>query len=194
MEHHRSASEEFTMSKLFAASIVSVLLTTAMIPLSAALAGGVNHSAHQTSVVGAAANSPDHTTLVAAVKAAGLAETLAGTGPFTVFAPTDAAFAKLPAGTVEALLQPANRDSLRSVLTYHVVPGKCGAAQILGAIRANGGMTTLKTVQGEVLTFSLVDGKVTVTDKRGGKATVTAADLRQSNGIIHITDAVSLPG
>lgn len=182
------------MSKLFASSVISIALTAAMIPLSGAIAGGVNHAGHQSTVVSAAAKSTDHTTLVAAVTAAGLGDTLAGKGPFTLFAPTNAAFAKLPAGTVETLLQPANRDMLRAVLTYHVVAGNYDAARILGEINANGGKTELKTVQGEVLSFSLEGGKVMVTDKRGGSATVTAADLRQSNGIIHVTDAVSLPG
>ncbi|MGE3690336.1 MAG: fasciclin domain-containing protein [Novosphingobium sp.] len=179
------------MSKLKLSYALSIALTAAMIPASAALAG---HHAQKPTVVSAAVNSPDHTTLVSAVTAAGLAETLSGNGPFTVFAPTNAAFAKLPAGTVETLLQPANRDQLRSVLTYHVVPGKYDANSILRMIRNEGGKATLRTVQGEELAFALVDGKVAVTDKRGGTATVTATDLRQSNGIIHVTDAVSLPG
>lgn len=189
------------MSKFLAASLISVALTAAVIPLSGAIAGSPaahsahgHHAGHQTTVVSAAAKSADHTTLVAAVKAAGLVDTLASPGPFTVFAPTNAAFAKLPAGTVDTLLQPANRDTLRAVLTYHVVPGSYDAATILSAIKAGGGKATLKTVQGEVLTATLHHGKVIVTDKRGGTATVTAADLRQSNGIIHVTDAVSLPG
>lgn len=179
------------MSKLLTASILSIALTASVIPLSAAVAG--NH-AHKSTVVSAAVNSPDHSSLVAAVTAAGLAETLSGNGPFTVFAPTNAAFAKLPAGTVDSLLQPANRDQLRSVLTYHVVAGKHDASSILRMIGEGGGKATLRTVQGGELTFSLVDGKVAVMDMRGGTATVTAADLRQSNGIIHVTDAVSLPG
>jgi uncharacterized surface protein with fasciclin (FAS1) repeats len=154
----------------------------------------MGHAQHHTTVVSAAVQSADHTTLVAAVKAAGLVDTLAGKGPFTLFAPSNAAFAKLPTGTVETLLQPANRDTLRAVLTYHVVPGSYDAAAIIGAIKSGGGKATLKTVQGELLTATLSDGKVIVTDKLGGSATVTAADLRQSNGIIHVTDAVSLPG
>lgn len=185
-----ATQEEFTMSKLNLSYALSIALTTAMIP-AAAIAG--NH-AHKSTVVSAAVNSPDHTTLVSAVTAAGLAETLGGKGPFTVFAPTNAAFAKLPAGTVDTLLQPANRDQLRSVLTYHVVAGKHDASSILRMIRQGGGKATLTTVQGQELTLTLVDGKVAVTDRRGGVATVTAADLRQSNGIIHVTDAVSLPG
>lgn len=182
------------MSKLFAASLISIAMTAAAIPLSGAMAGNHGHAKHQTTVVSAAAASADHTTLVAAVKAAGLVDTLNSKGPFTVFAPTNAAFAKLPAGTVESLLQPANLGMLRTVLTYHVVPGSYDAATIVGAIKAGGGKATLKTVQGEALTATLEGGKVIVTDKRGGQATVTAADLRQSNGIIHVTDSVSLPG
>lgn len=179
------------MSKLLTSCIVSVAMTAAVIPISAAQAGG---SHHKSTVVTAAAGSADHTTLVAAVKAAGLVETLSGKGPFTVFAPTNAAFAKLPAGTVDTLLLPANRDQLRTVLTYHVVAGKHDSRSILRKIRAMGGKATLRTVQGSELTFSLVDGKVAVWDKSGGTATVTSADMRQSNGIVHVTDAVSLPG
>jgi uncharacterized surface protein with fasciclin (FAS1) repeats len=178
------------MPKFTTALIASALIAAVAIPAAPALAG---YKAQSDIVAGAVA-SPDHTTLVAAVQAAGLAETLSGPGPFTVFAPTNAAFAKLPAGTVETLLQPANRDQLRAVLTYHVVAGKHDAASILGMIRANGGEASLRTVQGGTLTFSLVDGKVVFRDAKGGSATVAAADLRQSNGIIHVTDAVSLPG
>jgi uncharacterized surface protein with fasciclin (FAS1) repeats len=145
-------------------------------------------------IVAAAASSPDHKTLVAAVKAAGLVDTLAARGPFTVFAPTDAAFARLPAGTVDTLLMPANRDMLRSVLTYHVVAGKVSAADLVKKIKAGGGRAMLTTVQGGKLTARLVGGKVVITDAKGGTATVTAADLMQSNGVIHVTDAVSIPG
>ncbi len=144
-------------------------------------------------VVAAAMASPQHQTLVAAIKAAGLADTLSGKGPFTVFAPTDAAFAKLPAGTVDTLLQPANHDALVSVLTYHVVPGKVTAADLVAKIKANGGPLALKTVEGGTLTASLDGGKVRLTDEKGGVATVTATDVMASNGIIHVTDAVSLP-
>jgi uncharacterized surface protein with fasciclin (FAS1) repeats len=144
-------------------------------------------------LVAAAMQSQDHQTLVAAVKAAGLVSTLAGRGPFTIFAPTDAAFAKLPPGTVDTLLKPANRGQLRSVLTYHVVAGKVGSAQLVEAIRMGGGQAMLKTVQGGTLTARLSGGSVVLTDAAGGTATVTKADLVQSNGIIHVTDAVSLP-
>jgi uncharacterized surface protein with fasciclin (FAS1) repeats len=144
-------------------------------------------------IVAAAIASPDHQTLVAAVKATGLVDTLAGKGPFTVFAPTDSAFAKLPAGTVDTLLKPENRDQLRQVLTYHVVAGKVTAGDLVNKIQANGGQAILATVQGGALTARLSNGKVALTDASGGTATVVAADLVQSNGVIHVTDAVSLP-
>ncbi|HYG46722.1 MAG TPA: fasciclin domain-containing protein [Allosphingosinicella sp.] len=144
-------------------------------------------------IVENAAQSKAHTTLVAAVQAAGLAETLSGAGPFTVFAPTNAAFARLPAGTVDTLLKPENKPMLQSVLTYHVVPGRVSAAQLIGRIKAGRGMAKLTTVQGETLTARLMGGKVVLTDAKGGRATVTQADVFQSNGVIHVTDAVSLP-
>lgn len=144
-------------------------------------------------LVSAAMQSSDHETLVAAVKAAGLVDTLASGGPFTVFAPTDAAFAKLPAGTVDTLLKPANRDRLRNVLIYHVVSGKVTSADLVEVIRKSGGQATLTTVQGGTLTASLFGGSVAITDAAGGTAMVTKADLIQSNGVIHVTDAVSLP-
>ncbi len=159
----------------------------AMSPI-AASAGGTKGN-----VVAAAMSSKDHTTLVAAVKAAGLADTLASDGPFTVFAPTDAAFAKLPPGTVDTLLQPANREQLRAVLTYHVVAGKVTSAQLAETIKRNGGQATLTTIQGGKLTARLSGGTIAIADNAGGTARVTAADLVQSNGVIHVTDAVSLP-
>ena len=144
-------------------------------------------------IVAVASGSPDHKTLVAAVKAADLVGTLSGKGPFTVFAPTDAAFAKLPAGTVDTLLQPANKAALQKVLTYHVVAGKVTAEQLIGQIRAGGGRATVTTVEGGPLVATLEGGKVVLTDEKGGKATVVATDLKGSNGIIHVTDAVSIP-
>lgn len=145
-------------------------------------------------IVENAVNSADHTTLVAAVKAAGLVDTLNGPGPFTVFAPTNAAFAKLPAGTVETLLKPENKPTLVKILTYHVVPGRVTAAQLIGKIKAGRGKAVLTTVEGGKLTARLVGGKVVLTDAKGGTATVTQADVIQKNGVIHVTDAVSLPG
>ena len=179
--------------RLFAAT--AAVLCLAASPATASGPGGTQHAgmSHAT-IVTAAIGSPDHQTLVAAVQAAGLVDTLAGTGPFTVFAPTDAAFARLPAGTVQTLLQPANHDQLRAVLTYHVVAGRVTAAELIRMIEAGRGSARLTTVQGGVLTARLSGGKVVLTDGRGGTATVTGADLMQSNGIIHVTDAVSLPG
>lgn len=145
-------------------------------------------------IVENAVNSKDHTTLVAAVKAAGLVDTLSGPGPFTVFAPTNAAFAKLPAGTVETLLKPENKALLTGILTYHVVPGRVSASQLIDMIKKGGGKAELTTVNGAKLTAMVKDGKVVLTDAKGGTATVTQADVFQSNGVIHVTDAVSLPG
>ena len=145
-------------------------------------------------IVENAVNSPIHTTLVAAVQAAGLVETLASPGPFTVFAPTNAAFAKLPDGTVETLLMPENKDKLTAVLTYHVVPGRVSASELMGMIEEGGGMVELTTAAGGTLTASVMDGMVVLTDAAGGTATVTQADVFQSNGVIHVTDSVSLPG
>ena len=145
-------------------------------------------------IVQNAVNSRDHTTLVAAVQAAGLADTLNGPGPFTVFAPTNAAFQRLPAGTVESALRPENRALLTSVLTYHVVPGRVLAADLMRLIQAGGGSATLTTVQGGTLTARMSGGNVIVTDAGGRSATVTQADVLQSNGVIHVTDTVFLPG
>jgi uncharacterized surface protein with fasciclin (FAS1) repeats len=144
-------------------------------------------------VVDIAVGSADHTTLVAAVKAADLVATLSGPGPFTVFAPTDAAFAALPAGTVESLVQPENKATLTTILTYHVVAGRVTAADVIGLIEQGGGSAAITTVSGGTLTASLRDGSVILTDENGGVATVTQADVFQSNGVIHVTDAVSLP-
>ncbi len=145
-------------------------------------------------IVQNAANSRDHTTLVAAVQAAGLAETLSGPGPFTVFAPTNAAFARLPAGTVETLLRPENKAQLQTVLTYHVVPGRLSAADLMEQLRAGNGTARLTTVQGGQLTARMAGSRLVLVDAKGGTATVTQADVFQSNGVIHVTNAVSLPG
>jgi uncharacterized surface protein with fasciclin (FAS1) repeats len=144
-------------------------------------------------IIDNAVNSKDHTTLVAAVKAAGLVDTLKGAGPFTVFAPTNAAFAALPAGTVDTLLKPENKAKLTTVLTYHVVAGKMDAAAISKAITAGGGKAMLKTVSGGTLTAMATGGNVMVMDESGGSATVTIADVMQSNGVIHVVDKVLLP-
>lgn len=145
-------------------------------------------------IVENAVNSKDHTTLVAAVQAAGLVDTLASPGPFTVFAPTNAAFGKLPAGTVNTLLKPENKGMLTAVLTYHVVPGTLTAGDLAANAQANGGKAVLTTVQGAKLTVWGKDGKWYVTDAKGGKAEITIADVKQSNGVIHVVDDVLLPG
>lgn len=144
-------------------------------------------------IVENAVNSKDHTTLVAAVKAAGLVDTLSGKGPFTVFAPTNEAFAKLPKGTVETLLEPANKDKLTAVLTYHVVPGKVTAEEIVAAAKKGNGMAELKTVEGESIKFKVDGNKVWLMGEKGGKGEVTIADVNQSNGVIHVIDTVLIP-
>lgn len=144
-------------------------------------------------IIDNAVNSADHTTLVAAVKAAGLVDTLKGKGPFTVFAPTNAAFAKLPAGTVDTLLKPENKATLTGILTYHVVPGRLTAADIVSAIKAGGGKAEFTTVQGEKLTASMMGSLVMLRDAKGGMSHVRQADVLQSNGVIHVVDAVLLP-
>jgi len=144
-------------------------------------------------IVENAINSKDHTTLVAAVKAAGLVETLSSPGPFTVFAPTNAAFAKLPAGTVETLVQPENKATLTTILTYHVVAGRLTAADIVAKAMANGGKAVLTTVQGKTLTVSKGHHGWMITDAKGGTSNITIADVLQSNGVIHVIDTVLMP-
>lgn len=144
-------------------------------------------------IVGVASANADFSTLVTAVGAAGLVETLSGEGPFTVFAPTNAAFAKLPAGTVETLLKPESKETLTAVLTYHVVAGKFEAAAVIEAINANNGKFEVTTVQGAKITLSILDGKVVLTDAKGGTATVVITDVAASNGVIHAIDTVVMP-
>lgn len=145
-------------------------------------------------IVENAVNSPDHTTLVAAVKAAGLADTLSGAGPFTVFAPTNAAFDKLPAGTVDTLLLADNRAMLQSVLTYHVVPGRLTAADLMRMIAAGNGQARLTTVQGGTLTAQMMGDTIMLVDAKGGMSHVTQGDVMQSNGVIHVVDSIVMPG
>jgi uncharacterized surface protein with fasciclin (FAS1) repeats len=145
-------------------------------------------------IVQNAVNSKDHTTLVAAVKAAGLVDTLQSPGPFTVFAPTNEAFAKLPAGTVDTLLKPENKKTLTNVLTYHVVAGRLSAKDLMEKIRAGNGKAMLKTVEGEELTFAEKDGRLWIWDAKGGSAQITIRNVMQSNGVIHVIDTVLLPG
>ena len=166
--------------KLFVAVIVTVLTTSF-----AAQA--------QKTIVDIAVGSKEHTTLVAGVTAADLVPTLQSAGPFTVFAPTNAAFAKLPAGTLETLLKPENKATLAKILTYHVIAGTFDAAAVVKAIQANGGSLSLTTVSGNKLVASIKQGKVTLKDEKGNTATVVAADLTATNGVIHVIDAVVLP-
>ena len=166
--------------KLFVAVIATVLTTSF-----AAKA--------QKTIVDIAVGSKEHTTLVAGVTAADLVTTLQSAGPFTVFAPTNAAFAKLPAGTLETLLKPENKATLAKLLTYHVIAGTFDAAAVVKAIQANGGSLSLTTVSGNKLVASIKQGKVTLTDEKGNSATVVAADLTATNGVIHVIDAVVLP-
>jgi uncharacterized surface protein with fasciclin (FAS1) repeats len=144
-------------------------------------------------IVQNAVNSPIHTTLVAAVKAGGLVDTLNSPGPFTVFAPTNDAFAKLPSGTVDTLVKPENKATLDKILTYHVVAGRISSKQIAGMIKKGGGKATLKTVQGEDLIASMMGDKIMLTDSKGGMCTITTADVFQSNGVIHVVDTVLMP-
>ena len=157
------------------------------------LIGGFLSASAQKTVVDVAVGSKAHTTLVAAVKAADLVGTLQSAGPFTVFAPTNEAFAKLPKGTVETLLKPENKSTLTKILTYHVIAGNLDAAAVVKAINDGKGKVTLKAVSGGTLIASLKNGKVILTDEKGGTATVTATDLKAGNGVVHVIDAVVLP-
>lgn len=178
---------------------VAILLLGVMTVATAAIAADKNpmvggQEMYPTkNIIENAVNSADHTTLVAAVKAAGLVDTLEGPGPFTVFAPTNEAFAKLPAGTVDNLLKPENKDTLVKILTYHVVAGKLSAADIKKMIREGHGQATLKTVSGGTLTAMMQGKNLVLKDEKGGIATVTIANVFQSNGVIHVVDSVLLP-
>ena len=154
--------------------------------------GGAPMYASKT-IVANAVNSPIHKTLVAAVKAAGLVDTLNGPGPFTVFAPTDDAFAKLPAGTVDTLVKPENKATLTKILTYHVVAGKITSHELKSWIKKGGGSYVATTVEGGKLTFTMDMHKIKITDEKGGTAFITTADVMQSNGVIHVIDTVLMP-
>ncbi len=179
--------------KLSATLALAVLLGGASMASNAQVTVGGAQMYASKDIVDNAVNSKDHTTLVAAVKAAGLVDTLKGPGPFTVFAPTNEAFAALPAGTVDTLLKPENKSKLTAILTYHVVAGRMDAAALMAAVKAGGGKATLKTVEGDPLMVMVSNGKVMVMDESGGTATVTIADVYQSNGVIHVVDKVLLP-
>jgi uncharacterized surface protein with fasciclin (FAS1) repeats len=176
----------------FAAATTAPLYADAMSEKTVMVGGAPMYPSKN--IVQNAVNSKDHTTLVAAVKAAGLVDTLSSPGPFTVFAPVNAAFTKLPAGTVESLLKPENKDTLTKVLTYHVVPGRMTAVNLMKAVKDGEGEAKLKTVAGEdIIVKQAGPGKLSVTDSKGDVAMVTIADVLQSNGVIHVIDTVLLP-
>src|SRR5471032_1467282 len=179
-------------TQLAALTLASALAAVTLTVSAQVMVGGAAMYSSK-DIVDNAVNSKDHTTLVAAVKAAGLVPTLKGPGPFTVFAPTNEAFAALPAGTVDTLLKPENKAQLTKVLTYHVVAGKMDSAALMAAIKAGGGKAQLKTVAGGSLWASMSGGHVMITDEKGDVATVTIADVIQSNGVIHVIDKVMLP-
>jgi uncharacterized surface protein with fasciclin (FAS1) repeats len=202
-QHLSTAKMELPMSKRFtliAAAAALALAAGAAAPLSAESmsektvnVGGAPMYPSK-NIIQNAVNSKDHTTLVAAVKAAGLVETLSGPGPFTVFAPTNEAFAKLPAGTVETLIKPENKATLTKILTYHVVAGRMTAANLMKAVKDGEGEAKLKTVSGDWLIVKQAGpGRLTITDAKGDVAMVTIADVLQSNGVIHVIDTVLLP-
>ena len=179
------------ISRILSAAVIALTLMTgtASFAQKTKMVGGAEMYPTK-NIIENAVNSKDHTTLVAAVKAAGLVETLQGKGPFTVFAPTNAAFDKLPKGTVETLLKPENKKMLQGVLTYHVVAGKWNASDIAAAIKKGGGKYEAATVQGGKLWFMMSGKDLMIQDEKGGKAKVTIADVNQSNGVIHVVDTV----
>lgn len=191
--------------KQISAVAAGLTLCAAAGAFASAQAAPMTHGAERTVMVGGApmypsknivqnaVNSKDHTTLVAAVKAAGLVGTLSGPGPFTVFAPTNEAFAKLPAGTVDSLVKPENKAALTKILTYHVVPGRLSSSDLMRIAAMRSGKNTVKTVEGEPLSVSAKGGAVWLTDAKGGMARVTIPNVNQSNGVIHVVDAVLMP-
>ena len=190
-------SQRHSLFAAFAVATLGLMSSAAVVP-----AGAVEKTVNvggapmypSKNIIQNAVNSKDHTTLVAAVKAAGLVDTLQGAGPFTVFAPTNMAFAKLPVGTVDSLVKPENKATLTKILTYHVVPGRLTAASLMRSVKDGGGMAHLKTVEGEDLMVKQVGpGKLSITDAKGDVSTVTIADVLQSNGVIHVIDTVLLP-
>ncbi len=183
------------MKKTFVATLASAVLAITSFSAQAQkdpTVGGAAMYPTKT-IVENAVNSPINKTLVAAVKAADLVDTLNSAGPFTVFAPTDDAFGKLPAGTVQTLVKPENKETLVKILTYHVVAGRISSKQLEAMIKRGGGKATLKTVQGEDLTVTMSGGKIMLTDSKGGMATITTADVFQSNGVIDVIDTVLMP-
>ncbi len=173
-------------------ALVLTLASAAAFAAKNPMVGGKEMFANK-DIIENAVNAPDLTTLVAAVKAAGLVDTLKGPGPFTLFAPTNAAFDKLPAGTVDTLLKPESKDTLVKILTYHVVPGTVTAADLKKLIRAGHGTASIKTVQGGTLKAMIVGGNIVLKDEKGGTAKVTIANVMQKNGVVHVIDAVVQP-
>lgn len=186
-----SKTRNFLTAAFFALTLLGTASTFAQKEKTVMVGGAAMYPSKN--IIENAMNSKDHTTLVAAVKAAGLVETLQGKGPFTVFAPTNAAFDKLPKGTVETLLKPENKKMLQTILTYHVVAGKMNASDIAAAIKKAGGKATLKTVSGGTLTAWMKGSALYITDENGKSAKVTIADVNQSNGVIHVIDEVVTP-
>jgi uncharacterized surface protein with fasciclin (FAS1) repeats len=180
------------MKKIAQMCVITLVAATAIFAAKNPMVGG-HEMFPSKNIVQNALNSDDHTTLVAAVKAAGLVETLEGPGPFTVFAPTNEAFSKLPAGTVETLLKPENKAMLTKILTYHVVSGKMDAKDFAAAIRASMGKAELNTVSGGKLWASMQGKDLILTDEKGDKSKVTITNVEQSNGVIHVIDTVLLP-
>jgi uncharacterized surface protein with fasciclin (FAS1) repeats len=177
---------------LAVAATVAIIGSTSIAFAENPMVGGAAMYAEK-NIIENAVNSADHTTLVAAVKAAGLVEALEGPGPFTVFAPTNDAFAMLPAGTVDTLLKPENKDMLTKILTAHVVAGKLSAADLIAKAKANGGRYNMQTLSGDALTALVKGGNVYIIDESGGASKVTVADVNQSNGVIHVVNKVLLP-
>jgi uncharacterized surface protein with fasciclin (FAS1) repeats len=190
MTHHKELDMKWIASSVLA---LSLGLATPALACGSDKTGATQTTATAKDVVDIAIGSKDHTTLVAAVKAAGLVDTLKSAGPFTVFAPTNAAFGKLPAGTVESLLEEKNKARLTAVLTYHVVAGNIDSKALVGQIKAGNGKAAVKTVQGGTLTASMSGANVILTDENGGTSTIVAVDLAGNNGVIHVIDSVVLP-
>jgi uncharacterized surface protein with fasciclin (FAS1) repeats len=190
-------STRHTLFAAIAIASVGLMSGTALVPANAVektvnVGGAPMYPSKN--IVQNAVNSKDHTTLVAAVKAAGLVDTLQSAGPFTVFAPTNMAFGKLPAGTVDSLVKPENKATLTKILTYHVVSGRLTAASLMKSVKQGGGMAHLKTVEGEdLMVKQAAPGKLSVTDAKGDVSSITIADVLQSNGVIHVIDTVLLP-
>ncbi len=182
-----------TFKRIFAVALIAISSQSSFAQMEKTVMVGGAAMYPSKNIVENAVNSKDHTTLVAAVKAAGLVETLQSAGPFTVFAPTNAAFGLLPAGTVETLVKPENKATLTGILTYHVVAGKFNAKDIINLIKSGGGKASIKTVAGGTLTAMRKGNKISLMDESGNVANVTIADVNQSNGVIHVIDHVLLP-